>query len=121
MPRRLRIVVGLVAWAAVATGIGWLVTDQADKALGQRVAPQLWRYASGSRSTVPLQLSDQLDLRGGDPIFLSHDDGRLVQIGEIRYSAGQQAPTALLYSSAPTPTSTNQLAWLLKPRLCETT
>ena len=88
MPRRLRIVVGLVAWAAVATGIGWLVTDQADKALGQRVAPQLWRYASGSRSTVPLQLSDQLDLRGGDPIFLSHDDGRLVQIGAIRSSSG---------------------------------
>jgi len=115
MRRRLRIVVGLMAWTAVAAVTGWLVNDQADKALGQRVAPQLWRYASGSRSTVPLQLSDQLDLRGGDPIFFSHDDGRLVQIGEIRYTAGQQAPTALLYSSAPTPTSTNQLAWYSSP------
>ncbi|GIT29123.1 MAG: hypothetical protein Ct9H300mP1_11690 [Planctomycetaceae bacterium] len=75
----------------------------------------MWRYASGSRSTVPLELSDQLDLRRGDPIYLSHDDGRVIQIGEIQYTAGQQAPTALLYSSAPTPTSTNQLAWYSSP------
>ena len=115
MRRRLRILVGLMAWGGGLVGIGWLANKQADKALGQRVAPQLWQYASGSRSSVPLEMSDQLDLRGGDPIFLSHEDGRLVQIGEIRNAAGQETPTALLYSSAPTPTSTNQLAWYSSP------
>ena len=84
MRRRLRILVGLMAWGGGLVGIGWLANNQADKALGQRVAPQLWQYASGSRSSVPLEISDQLDLRGGDPIFLFPKDGRLVQIGEIR-------------------------------------
>jgi len=115
MRRRLRILVGLMAWGGGLVGIGWLANNQADKALGQRVAPQLWQYASGSRSSVPLEISDQLDLRGGDPIFLFPKDGRLVQIGEIRYTAGQETPTALLYSSAPTPTSTDQLAWYSSP------
>ena len=92
MRRRLRILVGLMAWGGGLVGIGWLANNQADKALGQRVAPQLWQYASGSRSSVPLEMSDQLDLRGGDPIFLSHEDGRLVQIGEIGTPPARRLP-----------------------------
>ena len=86
MRRRLRILVGLLAWGGGLATIGWLAADRVDGELGQQVAPQLWQYAAGNRTTVSLEVTDQLDIRAGDPIFRVSPNGQLEQIGEIQHS-----------------------------------
>ena len=115
MRRRLRILVGLMAWGGGLATIGWLVTDHVDGELGQQVAPQLWQYAAGRRTTVSLEVTDQLDIRAGDPIFRVSSNGQLEQIGEIQHTDAADKHTALLYASSPTPGASDQLAWYSNP------
>ncbi len=115
MRRRLRILVGLMAWGGGLATIGWLVTDHVDGELGQQVAPQLWQYAAGRRTTVSLEVTDQLDIRAGDPIFRVSSSGQLEQIGEIQHTDAADKHTALLYASSPTPGASDQLAWYSNP------
>jgi len=95
--------------------IGWLAADRVDGQLGQQVAPQLWQYAAGDRTTVSLEVTDQLDIRAGDPIFRVSPNGQLEQIGEIQHNDNQGQHTALLYASAPTPGTSDRLAWYSNP------
>lgn len=115
MRRRLRILVGLLAWGGGLATIGWLAADRVDGQLGQQVAPQLWQYAAGDRTTVSLEVTDQLDIRAGDPIFRVSPNGQLEQIGEIQHNDNQGQHTALLYASAPTPGTSDRLAWYSNP------
>ena len=115
MRRRLRILVGLLAWGGGLATIGWLAADRVDGQLGQQVAPQLWQYAAGDRTTVSLEVTDQLDIRAGDPIFRVSPNGQLEQIGEIQHNDDQGQHTALLYASAPTPGTSDRLAWYSNP------
>ena len=115
MRRRLRILVGLLAWGGGLATIGWLAADRVDGELGQQVAPQLWQYAAGDRTTISLEVADQLDIRAGDPIFRVSPNGQLEQIGEIQHNDNQGQHTALLYASAPTPGTSDRLAWYSNP------
>jgi hypothetical protein len=115
MRRRIRILVGLLVWSGGLGSACWLVTSHIGGDLGQRVAPQLLQYATGSRRCVPLDIDPSLDIRRGDPIFKVTDDGRLEQIGEIQRASGQASVMAILYAQTPLPAHSDQLAWYSTP------
>jgi len=115
MRRRLRILVGLLAWGGGLGCACWMIAVHVDSDLGRKVAPQLLQYATSGRTSVPLHVAEKLDIRGGDPIFQVTPDGGLVQIGEIQRTSDNQAHTAILYARAPTLSADDQLAWYSNP------
>jgi len=115
MRRRLRILVGLLAWGGGLGFACWMIAGHVDGDLGRKVAPQLLQYATSDRTSVPLHVAEELDIRGGDPIFSVTADGGMVQIGEIQQSSGNQPLAAMLYARAPTLSADDQLAWYSNP------
>jgi len=115
MRRRLRILVGLLAWGGGLGWACWMTAGHVDGDLGRKVAPQLLRYATRGRTSVPLHVAEELDIRGGDPIFRVTSDAGLVQIGEIQRTSDRQVHTAILYASAPALSADDQLAWYSNP------
>lgn len=117
MLRRLRILVGLIAWSGGLAGTGWLVAAHFKPAspLRAHVAPQLWRYATRPRTPVVLDIADPLQLEPGDPIFLTTESSRLVQIGEIRHDSDTGVYNAMFYASAPMLSESAQLSWYSAP------
>lgn len=115
MRRQLRILVGLFAWCGGLVCAVLFANNRLDNEFRHQVIPRLLKYATGRRSSVPLSVSNSLNIRIGDPIFLMEETGVMTQIGEIQHRPSGTAPAALFYASAPTPRTGDRLAWYATP------
>ena len=115
LSRQIRVLVGGLAWGTALGLVCWVSVRHVQRELGQRIAPDLWNYATQQRSRIRLIDSEECDLRHGDPVFQVSSSGQLEQIGEVRRVTPSDAPSALLYSNAPQPTSNHQLSWYSTP------
>lgn len=115
MRRHIRVIVGLIAWGGGMVCAMFFANNRLDNDFRHRVIPRLLQYATGRRSSVALSLSESLDIRTGDPIFLVEETGELTQVGEIQHRSSETAPTALLYASAPSPRADDRLNWYATP------
>ena len=126
--KNLRIIFGLLAWLAVASGLYyWLgAVDSSQRAEGRRISADLLQYATTQQPVATLQLDEPAVVAAGDPIFVVNGPGDLQQIGEIRRvlmvdpkrTAGQPAVTgaeALFYPNAPSLSNKVELTYYATP------
>jgi hypothetical protein len=82
----LRIALGILAWVAGTWALWACVRDRllARRTAPQRVAGDLWEFASGSREPAHLVLETPQTVAVGDPIFVVDGPDSIRQVGEIR-------------------------------------
>ncbi|MGH7129421.1 MAG: hypothetical protein ACREIV_12695, partial [Planctomycetaceae bacterium] len=85
MARSLRILTGLLVWTTAGGALWWCVDRQlaSSNDLRERVAPELWQYATGARRDVALEMAEPITVAVGDPVFVVDGPDSIRQVGEI--------------------------------------
>ncbi len=85
-------IVGAVAWVAIASGLFLLVHDE-EQSREARAAAHVWSWLSHGRATVRVELPAPVELAVGDPVFFGSSGGEMTLVGEVTRLIGPRGDT----------------------------
>lgn len=105
MPKRIRIIVGLVIWIAAIIVGWWCMVGRGERSIVQpHLAPQLWNYVTVRPQAAELNFDRDCNALCGDPVFVIDGPKSIRQVGQVskvaRTKAGLRGE-AVFYSTAP--------------------